>query len=98
MDIFRALCPGGSITGAPKESSMKIIDYLENYNREIYTGNIGYINGKGDMTFNMAIRTLSINSNVCKYPVGGGIVWDSTPEDEWEEAQLKSKILEELIR
>jgi para-aminobenzoate synthetase/4-amino-4-deoxychorismate lyase len=50
------------------------------------------------MTFNMAIRTLSINSNICKYPVGGGIVWDSTPEDEWEEAQLKSKILEEFIR
>ena len=98
MDIFRALCPGGSITGAPKESSMKIIDYLENYNREIYTGNIGYINGRGDMAFNMAIRTLSINSSICKYPVGGGIVWDSTPADEWEEAQLKSKILEKFIR
>ena len=52
-DIFRALLPGGSITGAPKESSMKIIDLLENYNREIYTGTIGYIDNYGHMNFNI---------------------------------------------
>ena len=46
IDIFQALCPGGSITGAPKESSMKIIDSLENYTRGVYTGAIGYIDNE----------------------------------------------------
>ena len=58
IDIFKAMFPGGSITGAPKESSMQIIDRLENYNREIYTGSIGHIDNNGDMHFNIAIRTM----------------------------------------
>ena len=98
VDIFKALCPGGSITGAPKESSMRIIDRLEDYNREVYTGNIGYLDGDGNMHFNMAIRTMMIVENFIKYCVGGGIVWDSIAEDEWKEAQLKSKILDQFIR
>ena len=97
IDIFKALCPGGSITGAPKESSMKIIDYLENYNRGIYTGTIGYIDNNNDMNFNIAIRTMSINKKKGSYSVGGGIVWDSKIDDEWNEAQLKSKILNNFI-
>ena len=92
-DIFKALFPGGSITGAPKESAMKIIDYLESYNRNIYTGAIGYIKSNGDMNFNIPIRTMTVENNIGSYPVGGGIVWDSTASEEWEEAQLKSKIL-----
>ena len=98
IDIFKALCPGGSITGAPKESSMKIIDLLENYNRGMYTGNIGYIDYNSDMHFNMAIRTMIIKKNIAQYCVGGGIVWDSCAEEEWHEAQLKSKILDKFIR
>tara|TARA_B100000029_G_scaffold513274_1_gene612288 strand:- start:189 stop:1379 length:1191 start_codon:yes stop_codon:yes gene_type:complete len=92
-DIFKALFPGGSITGAPKESAMKIIDSLENYNRNIYTGTIGYIKSNGDMNFNIPIRTMTIKNDIGSYPVGGGIVWDSIALEEWEEAQLKSKIL-----
>ena len=57
-DIFQALFPGGSITGAPKESSMKIIDEIENYSREIYTGSIGLISSNDDMIFNIAIKPL----------------------------------------
>ena len=92
-DIFKALFPGGSITGAPKESAMKIIDQIENYSRGIYTGSIGIITPSDDMIFNIAIRTLTlINSNAI-YPVGGGIVWDSNYRDERDEALNKSKIL-----
>ena len=95
--IVKALFPGGSITGAPKESTMKIIDHLENYNRGIYTGSLGYIMNNGDMNFNIAIRTMLVNNNIGYYSVGGGIVWDSTHEEEWHEAQLKSKILDKCI-
>ena len=95
-DILKALFPSGSITGAPKESAMKIIDNLENYNRELYTGTIGYIT-KDSMNFNIAIRTLYMQNNIIKYSVGGGIVWDSSIEDELAEAELKSKILNKVI-
>ena len=76
---------------------MKIIDTLENYSREIYTGTIGYINNNNDMNFNIAIRTMSVKKNEGSYSVGGGIVWDSKINDEWDEAQLKSKILNNFI-
>ena len=92
-DIFKALCPGGSITGAPKESSMQIIDRLENYNRGLYTGNIGYIDNNNNMHFNIAIRTMIVNQNKAQYCVGGGIVWDSDYKKEWKEAELKAAIL-----
>ena len=97
MKIIQALFPGGSVTGAPKESAMKIIDRIENYNRNIYTGSIGYIKNNGDMNFNIPIRTMTIQNNIATYPVGGGIVWDSTSKEEWDEAQLKSKILQDFI-
>ena len=92
-DIFSALFPGGSITGAPKESAMRIIDKLENYSRDLYTGSIGYINEKGNLKFNIAIRTMTFKNNEGIYPVGGGIVWDSQSKEEWQETKTKSKIL-----
>ena len=92
-DIFSALFPGGSITGAPKESAMRIIDKLENYSRDLYTGSIGYINEKGNLKFNIAIRTMTFKNNEGIYPVGGGIVWDSQSKEEWQETETKSKIL-----
>jgi len=97
IDILKALHPGGSVTGAPKESSLRIIDRLENYDREIYTGSIGFIDSSGDMHFNMAIRTLSIKNKIAKYGIGGGIVWESRAVDEWNEAKLKSQILNDYI-
>ncbi len=92
-EIITALFPGGSITGAPKEKSMEIIDSLEGYQRGVYTGSLGYIQPNGDMDFNIAIRTMTIRDNVGIYPVGGGIVWDSDSLEEWQEAQQKGAIL-----
>ena len=96
-DIIIALFPGGSITGAPKERSMEIIDEIETYNREIYTGAIGYISSKRYMNFNIAIRTLNFKNNQGLYPVGGGIVWDSTAKGERKEALNKAKIIEKIV-
>ena len=97
FDILKALFPGGSITGAPKESAMRIIDKLEIEPRKIYTGSVGYIAPTGNMMFNICIRTLLRDYNNYEYGIGGGIVWDSIAEDEWFEAQQKSKILEPLL-
>ncbi len=94
IDIFKALFPGGSITGAPKQRAIEIIDQIENYSRGIYTGSMGIIKNNGDMIFNIAIRTLTLENNKIQYPVGGGIVWDSDPDDERLEAIQKSKILD----
>jgi len=93
IDIFKALFPGGSITGAPKEKAMEIIDTLEGYQRGIYTGCLGYIQPNGNMDFNIAIRTMTIQNNMGVYPIGGGIVWDSDSLEEWQEAQQKGAIL-----
>ena len=71
---------------------MEIIDSLEEYQRVIYTGALGYIHANGDMDFNIGIRTMIIQDDVGTYRVGGGIVWDSDPLEEWREAQQKSKI------
>ncbi len=93
-NIFEALFPGGSITGAPKQRAIEIIDQIENYSRGIYTGAMGIISNNGDMIFNIAIRTLTLENQNAEYPVGGGVVWDSTAKGEREEAIQKSKILE----
>ena len=97
-DIIRALFPGGSITGAPKERSMEIIDELEDYNRGIYTGTLGYLSSDRSMNFNIAIRTLSLNSQKGVYPVGGGIVWDSTSEGERIEALNKGRVMDNIVK
>ena len=72
---------------------MEIIDSLEKYQRGIYTGSLGYIHNNGDMDFNIAIRTMTVQDDMGTFPVGGGIVWDSDPLEEWQEAQQKSKII-----
>jgi len=94
INIFEALFPGGSITGAPKQRAIEIIDEIENYSRGLYTGAMGIISNNGDMIFNIAIRTLTLENQKAEYPVGGGVVWDSTAKGEREEAIQKSKILE----
>jgi len=95
--IMSALFPGGSITGAPKERAMEIIDAIEDYNRNFYTGALGYIAPNGNMDMNIAIRTMTITNSNGVYPVGGGIVWDSNPKSEWEEAHHKGAIIDKLI-
>jgi len=95
--IFSALFPCASITGAPKVSTMQIISDLETTPRKIYTGSIGYITPNRKATFNVAIRTALIDheTETAEYGVGGGIVWDSTSTDEYAEALLKACVLTE---
>lgn len=94
-EIFGALFPCGSITGAPKISTMKIIEELEETPRKIYTGSIGYISPNRKAQFNVAIRTVLIDreNKTAEYGVGGGIVWDSDSADEYDEAILKAQVL-----
>jgi para-aminobenzoate synthetase component I len=93
IDVLKATFPGGSITGAPKIRSMEIINELENVPREIYTGAIGYIDISGNFQFNIAIRTLIIKKGKVYFSVGGGIVADSSPEDEYNETITKASNL-----
>jgi para-aminobenzoate synthetase/4-amino-4-deoxychorismate lyase len=95
LEIFRALFPCASITGAPKVRTMQIITELENTPRKIYTGAIGYLAPQRRARFNVAIRTALIDrkSQRAEYGVGGGIVWDSSSMDEYTEALLKARVL-----
>ncbi|MCB2123553.1 MAG: chorismate-binding protein, partial [Rhodobacteraceae bacterium] len=90
-DIFRALFPCGSITGAPKIRAMQIIHELEAGPRGVYCGAIGWIGPDGSAAFNVAIRTLTLRGDHATFGVGGGIVIDSTAEGEWEEALWKAR-------
>lgn len=99
VDVFSALFPCGSITGAPKISTMKIISSLEDSPREVYCGAIGYITPDQEAIFNVPIRTTIIDAETGKmeYSVGGGITWDSEIEDEYEEALTKAMLLTATI-
>ena len=92
-EIFKGVFPSGSITGAPKIRTMEIIYELEAAPRGIYTGSIGYMAPNGDATFNVAIRTLDLHDGTAQMGVGGGIVADSDPRDEYRECLLKAKFL-----
>lgn len=96
FEVFKAIFPCGSITGAPKISTMKIIDRLEKGSREVYCGAIGLISPKKTV-FSVPIRILQKKSDekTYRYRVGGAIVWNSDIKEEWEETLTKSKILEE---
>ncbi|MBC1515438.1 aminodeoxychorismate synthase component I [Listeria immobilis] len=92
-NVFKALFPCGSITGAPKARTMEIISQLEDSARGVYCGAIGFLEPNGNAIFNVPIRTISITNNKATYGVGGGIVWDSDAESEFSEIQAKSAIL-----
>ena len=94
FDIFKAIFPCGSITGAPKISTMKVISDVEKGERNIYCGAIGMISPK-ETIFSVPIRILQKTNeqNKFKYRVGGAIVWDSNAQDEWEETLTKTKFL-----
>ncbi|MCV6584730.1 MAG: aminodeoxychorismate synthase component I [Marinibacterium sp.] len=91
-DLFAALFPCGSVTGAPKISAMTILRRLEAAARDVYCGSIGWIAPDGAMAFNVAIRTLTcFDDGRARLNVGGGIVHDSVCADEYAEALLKSR-------
>lgn len=91
-DIFAALFPCGSVTGAPKMRAMEILHELEADPRDAYCGSIGYIAPDGRMCFNVAIRTISLfKGGEAVFNVGGGIVFDSVAEAEYAECLLKAR-------
>ena len=94
-DIIRAIYPCGSITGAPKISTMEIIDTTEHMRRDVYCGAIGYIHGD-EMVFSVPIRILQKKNGETeyRYDAGSAITWNSTAEDEWNETITKAKFLE----
>ena len=93
-EILHALFPCGSITGAPKIRAMQIAAELENTERGLYTGALGWLAPDGDFRLNVAIRTLELAANgLGRLGVGSGIVADSLPAAEWQECLLKSRFL-----
>jgi para-aminobenzoate synthetase component 1 len=97
-DLLRATFPCGSITGAPKIRTMRIIDELEPDARGLSMGAIGYIDPDGTIDMSVAIRTMVVRNNKAIFNVGGGIVADSVPELEYEETLVKAKALMTAIR
>ena len=91
-DIFKAIFPCGSITGAPKLSTMRVIDELEPFNRNIYCGAIGFLSPEV-CEFSVPIRILYGKDYKYNYHAGGAIVWDSDAEDEWNETITKTKFI-----
>jgi para-aminobenzoate synthetase/4-amino-4-deoxychorismate lyase len=98
-ELFRALFPSGSVTGAPKVRTMRIIRELEDSPRGVYCGSVGYLAppgaGRPDARFNVAIRTVVVDTatRTAEYGVGGGITWDSRSTDEYDELVAKARVL-----
>jgi para-aminobenzoate synthetase/4-amino-4-deoxychorismate lyase len=94
VDVFRALFPCGSVTGAPKHRTMELITEVEGAERGVYCGAVGFV-GPEEARFSVAIRTAVIDraTGRATYGSGGGIVWDSDPERELAEAHAKTAIL-----
>ncbi len=92
--VLKVLFSCGSITGAPKISTMNLISELEQTQREVYFGTIEIIEPNGDAMFNIAKRSALINTKtgLAEYGVGGEITWDSTTDDEYSEALIKAAI------
>jgi len=96
VDCVRSCFPGGSITGAPKIRSMEIIEELEKTRRSLYCGSIGYFGFNGISDFNIAIRTILINGKKLSFGSGGGITYDSEPEQEYLETIHKVRTFLEV--
>ncbi len=90
LDLVRAAFPGGSITGAPKVRAMEIISELEPTARGPYCGGIGYLGFDGTLDLNILIRTITASRGWWQFPVGGGIVAQSSPQREYEETWHKA--------
>ncbi|MFQ5880965.1 MAG: aminodeoxychorismate synthase component I [Candidatus Methylomirabilales bacterium] len=88
--VLKACFPPGSVTGAPKKRACEIIDELEGYRRGVYTGAIGILTPEGGMTFNVAIRTLAVMGSRACLGVGGAILGDSDPVEEYHECLVKA--------
>lgn len=90
VTALKACFPGGSITGAPKIRAMQLISHFEGLRRGLYTGSFGYLSLDGQADFNILIRTVLTDGNKTTYHAGGGITWDSDPEQEYHETLDKA--------
>ena len=88
---IRAVFPGGTITGCPKERCMAIIAELEEVPRGAYTGSMGYINHNGELDLNILIRTITLQDNQVNLRAGAGLVYDSVAENELRETEHKAR-------
>ena len=97
FSLIKNIFPGGSITGAPKLASIEAIDKVEKYNRNIYTGSIGYISFNQNCDLNILIRTILKIKDRCYFSGGGAITWDSEMNSEYDETIQKSKKVYEAL-
>ncbi|MBE6050015.1 MAG: anthranilate synthase component I [Clostridium sp.] len=98
FDALASCLPAGTLSGAPKIRAMEIIEELENRKRGIYGGAVGYFSYGGDMDMCIAIRTLVLKEGVAYLQAGGGLVYDSDPENECLEIENKLMALKEALR
>lgn len=100
IDVLKTTFPMGSMTGAPKESAMNIIENLEETKRSLYSGAVGYITPTGNADFNVVIRSILYHSsnNYLSFSVGSAITIKSEPEKEFEECLLKAKAMLEVLK
>lgn len=98
LNVLRDCFPGGSVTGAPKQRAMEIIEQLEPHRRGVYCGVIGYIGHDGNMDTNIAIRTLVYSEGTIRCWAGGGVVADSRCDAEYQETLDKASGMLELLR
>ena len=99
VDLIKSLFPMGSMTGAPKIATMKIIEQLEETKRGVYSGAVGYFTPKDDFDFNVVIRSILYNEKekYVSFSVGGAITSKSIPENEYQECELKAAAMKEVL-
>jgi anthranilate synthase component 1 len=92
-DVLRATFPAGTVSGAPKIRALEVIRELEPVKRNVYSGAVGYIGWHGDADTAIAIRTAVIKDGRLHVQAGGGVVFDSDPDAEWQETMNKGRAL-----
>ena len=97
IDVLKATFPAGTLSGAPKVRAMEIIDELESDRRGIYGGAVGYLSWTGNMDVAIAIRTAVIQNEILSVRAGGGVVYDSDPEAEYQESMNKAQSIIKAI-
>ena len=93
LSALLAGLPAGTVSGAPKVRAMEIIDELEPEKRGVYGGGVGYFSARGDMDMCIALRTAVVKDQGLYIQAGGGVVWDSDPEAEFQETVNKSRAI-----
>ncbi len=97
IQVLRSSFPAGTVSGAPKISAIQILSGLEKIKRNFYAGAVGYVQSDGDLDFCIAIRCALKQNKTWTLQAGGGIVYDSQPEREWEETNEKLGALKDVI-